>query len=75
MSNDLSRRSSSRNMSRPNMVRALRRIEAEMRAIIDAAPHTWGPEASRRLEEKAKDSVQITMASISMLWDHTWSET
>lgn len=71
---DLTKRTSSRSMSRPNMVRALRRIEAEMTQIIDAAPQTFGPEASRQLEEKAKDHVGIAIASIAMLWDHPWSD-
>jgi hypothetical protein len=59
-------------MSRPNMLKALRRLEAELAAVVGAAPQTFGPEASRALEEKAADAVQIALASVATLWDVRW---
>lgn len=55
MSN-LGKRTSSRAISRPNVVRALVRITRELEALVDNAPMVWGS-GQESVDEKAKSAI------------------
>lgn len=65
--NSLRNRTSSRAVSRPNMLKALARIEAELGELMAAAPMTFGP-AQHEVETDRREQVKDVLDAVAELW-------